>query len=152
MAGQRSTTLVSIVLIGIVLAAVYIAFTFTPRYASSESFVDTAPTRASSCNCLPGYIPSNGSSGIGGNLYSGTGGVVYYVPTGTHMAYKVDKQNACGLPVNGIHPDILTWWNPPTTSHTGEVLTCDKVQPAAASTSTYVCQKLGDPTVTRKCY
>ena len=150
MAGQRSTTLVCIALVVIVLAALYIAFTFTPTCSTGEAFVDSAPTRASSCNCLPGYIPSNGSSGIGGNLYTGTGGILYYVPTGTTMAYKVDKQNACGLPVNGVHPDILTWWNPPETSHTGEVLTCDKVQ--TASTGTYVCQKLGDPTVTRKCY
>jgi len=51
------------------LAVLYYAFTTTSNAYGSvdvtkkEGFTSASPTRASDCNCLPGYIPSKKSSG-----------------------------------------------------------------------------------------
>jgi hypothetical protein len=49
------------------LAVLYYAYTTTADSSvdvtKKEGFTSASPTRASDCNCLPGYIPSKKSSG-----------------------------------------------------------------------------------------
>ena len=83
MKGIAGALLVAAIVAVVAVAVIMLTKEFyTPTQDMSDGFVDTAPTRASECRCLPGYVPSILEEG------------------GTH----------------------------------------------------YVCQKLGEPTVTLKCY
>ena len=125
---------------------------------TAEGFA-TAPTRATDCNCLPGYIPSSSSSSLksyGGNvfLFLGSRGYMYlYNPSGTSDFYYINPENdTCGLSTSGDFPVIsreeaygpkFTW--------KGD-LTCSVVTKNTNPKPTFFCQNLSDSSRTRPCY
>ena len=127
-----------------------------PITHEKESFVNTNVTRASKCNCLPGYIPSSGADG---KIYGGSHrGTIYYVPRGSkNLLYSIDSTNNCGIPIHDDYPYVMDWFNSNNITNQGQFnvipLTCDILQKSnGGGGENYFCQKLGDPTVTRKCY
>lgn len=147
------------------LAVLYYAYTTTANSFSSvdvkkEGFTSAAPTRASECNCLPGYIPSKDAGGkYGGDIltltaeYSGDK-FYFYNPSGTNDAYEYRSNNTCGLPTSGdftsvSHSDLFVnkkynyrWDKSP----------CDIVNKNKNMQETFFCQRLGDPSSRRECY
>jgi hypothetical protein len=124
-----------------------------------ESFIDPPPTRASDCNCIPGYIPSNVNINRKGKIYqtkdstSGTF-IYYYMPTDTKDLYVINLNNTCGLALKPT--DRVTNSNnyPEVANYSGNMgqLTCDLVKNEKTSLSTYFCQSLTNPEVHRQCY
>lgn len=139
------------------LAVLYYAYTTTVDVTKKEGFASAAPTRASECNCLPGYIPSKDAGGkYGGNILTWTGAsgnkFYYYNPSGTNDAYEYRSNNTCGLPTSGdftsvSHSDLFVnkkynyrWDKSP----------CDLIK--KNKDETFFCQRLGDPSARRECY
>lgn len=147
------------------LAVLYYALTTTSNTfgfvdVKKEGFTSAAPTRASDCNCLPGYIPSKEGGKYGGNIFrfEGPGAVLYgYNPPGTYGIYYINPYNdTCGLPTSGDFPIIILKGSPGSTRDTkyewkGE-LTCDVVKKNTNTQETFFCQRLGDPSSRRECY
>ena len=122
-----------------------------------EGLVNRAATRASLCNCLPGYIPSTGGSLNGGTIYNVPAwGKLVYIPTGTRTLYIVDPNNNCGISMDATYPKSYDWARSNNISSESELtikhLTCDVLENTSTGGGNYFCQKLGDPAVTRKCY
>ena len=134
----------------------------------------TAVTRASDCNCLPGYIPSNKSGGeYDGNILVGEQGPPVYNPNNTNDIYMIDPANMCNL-LPGVKDfdmrttndmdnyykfvafrnNILAKSKPIDFNlyrYRG-TLTCDIIKQKTMATDNYFCQHLTDPSKTRKCY
>jgi hypothetical protein len=152
------------------LAVLYYALT-TTSYAFSfvdvekEGFTSAAPTRASDCNCLPGYIPSKDSGGkYGGNIlkfkFNDGRELYYYNPSGSNALYFYDSyRNTCGLPTSGDFP-MLVWSDvknnlsstPQSKYELRGMLRCDVVKKNTNTQETFFCQRLGDPSSRRECY
>ena len=114
-----------------------------------------APSRASDCRCLSGYVPSNQLPKVknGGKIihYSGTH---MYVPAGTKDKWWVSNCSMCGInfcdkreyvDIDKKEYDSYTF--------KGQ-LTCNIVEKAknARPLDTFFCQRLGDPTDRKECY
>ena len=144
------------------LAVLYYALT-TTSYAFSfvdvkkEGFSSAAPTRASDCNCLPGYIPSKDAGGkYGGNILTWTADsgnkFYFYNPSGTNDAYEYRSDNTCGLPTSGdftsvSHSDLFV---NKKYNHRWDKSPCDLIK--KNKDETFFCQRLGDPSARRECY
>lgn len=65
-----------------------------------EGFVTAPITRATDCNCLPGYIPSSETNDYNGKIFWTTQGGNYYLfnPEGTKDVYWIQSENSCGIP------------------------------------------------------
>jgi hypothetical protein len=149
------------------LAVLYYAYITTADSSvdvKKEGFTSASPTRASDCNCLPGYIPSKEGSKYGGNIlkykfnndYEG----YYYNPSGSNALYFYDSyRNTCGLPTSGDFP-MLVWSDVKNNPHGSPqskyefrgMLRCDVVKKNTNTKETFFCQRLGDPSSRRECY
>ena len=133
---------------------------FTNPVATSN-----APTRASDCRCLPGYIPSNTSKfPYEGTIkyfsYSNTGLDMYFINDLNKDYYLIKWQpgsNYFGLP--GIYNnETRTMYNPITLEDQTVLkkyvfkgnLTQDKLVPN--ENNAYFCQSLSEPATTKSCY
>lgn len=138
-------------------------FVCAPRLGGAEAEAvegfSSAPTRATDCNCLPGYIPSSSSlKGYGGNIFIDIEqGISYYLynPSGTSDIYWIhDGNDTCGLPTSGNFP-LKTWeeiFGPKRTYTYKGYLTCSVVTKNTNTQDTFFCQNLGDSSRTRPCY
>jgi hypothetical protein len=131
-----------------------------------ESFQDSqAPTRASDCRCLPGYIPAKPDiNSHNGTVYSSffTGEKVYlFNPTGTKSIYYISPTNSCNL-LNSSNSGSKTFefigsgdifGNKSKYSYNGQ-LDCSIVKSSepSASEETYFCKNLSDSQITKACY
>jgi hypothetical protein len=145
------------------LAVLYYAYTTTANCSvdvtKKEGFTSAAPTRASDCNCLPGYIPSKGAGGqYGGNILTWTGATghkyYYYNPSGTNDVYHISSDNKCGLPTSGdfmsvTHSDLFS---NKKYKYTWQKSACDVVNENKNKEGMFFCQRLGDPSSRRECY
>ena len=153
-----------IILTLVFLYLLYYSFQFTMNPFSSESGTgvtegfSSAPTRATDCNCLPGYIPSSSSNGYGGKIFTfkqGDGSYYLYNPSGTSDVYSINPGNdTCGLPTSGDFPtkswDELFSQNSKY-RHKG-FLKCDVVTKNTNTANTFFCQSLSNSSRTRACY
>lgn len=126
-----------------------------------EAFTTGAVTRASDCNCLPGYIPSKESSEYNGKFYTfsmGEGDSIrlFYFPDNTKDVYTVDiwrdqcesfekMMNSPRIDSNTIEKRI--WKGYIGNSNNNCNIITKKEQ-----TGVYFCQKLGNPEQKRECY
>jgi hypothetical protein len=151
------------------LAVLYYALTTTSNAfgfvdVKKEGFSSAAPTRASDCNCLPGYIPSKEGGKYGGNIlkfkFNDGREFYYYNPSGTNNIYMYDSyRDTCGLPTSGDFPMIVPGdikGNPSSTPQSKYelrgMLRCDVVKKNTNTQETFFCQRLGDPSSRRECY
>lgn len=149
--------------VGLILQA--IQFINMPEV--EEGFVSSAITRASDCNCLPGYIPSNQSDSVDGNLIVDTRDSLMYNPNNTRDIYTIDTNNMCNLlpGVNDFDMRTSTDTNnynkyvsfknkvnilDASSYNVKGTLSCDIVKQKA--NTNYFCQSLTDSTKIRKCY
>ena len=136
----------------------------TPMCQEGFASTATAITRASDCNCLPGYIPSSETSEYNGKIFSSiiAGNTRYlFNPDGTKDTYWIKSENPCGI------PNINTFTQPntgnypyldhseifgaaPKYSYNG-VLQCNMVHKKEAS-GIFFCQNLANPEKRRNCY
>lgn len=135
-----------------------------PPVAITEPF-NTAPTRASDCRCLPGYIPANvkGKSGLNGEVYTDAAPTFYYffVPSGTNKMYRIDEKNPCGISHIYNEPSLANQNKgnyPRIPSDRGLVysgnLKCDMLMSINEGKAdvNYFCQSLSDSQKTKTCY
>ena len=118
----------------------------------------TAVTRASDCNCLPGYIPSKDSSEYNGKIYSflRPGGDLFYIPDNTKNIYRINTWDSpcesfdkmMNYPL--IDRDTLERHRFSGFISKGDN-TCN-ILTKKESTGVYFCQKLGNPEQKRDCY
>lgn len=155
------------------VGSVGIQFINKEKIHVKDGFVG-AVTRASDCNCLPGYIPSNKSAGeYDGNILAGEHGPPVYNPSNTNDIYMIDPANMCNL-LPGVKDfdmrtstdmdnyyrfvafrnNILAKSKPIDFNlyrYRG-TLTCDIIKQKITVADNYFCQHLTDPSKTRKCY
>jgi len=62
---MERSIIAAFVLTAFSLVVIYILLTPNGGVREIETFVNTAVTRASACNCLPGYIPSSSGGSYG---------------------------------------------------------------------------------------
>ena len=124
-----------------------------------EAFTTGAVTRASDCNCLPGYIPSKESSEYNGKFYTLNrpgGNELYYVPDNTKNIYIVDTtdyscepfekmMNSPKIDRAGIEKHRFSGIIRKTNNN------CNIIR-KKEQTGVYFCQKLGNPEQKRECY
>ena len=123
----------------------------------------TSPiTRASDCNCLPGYIPSNDTSGYNGKIFSTLwyGTEYLFNPDGTNNVYWIVPNNACGIPNINLpsQPNSGNYPFLPLDNVFGGGkyrykggLQCNMIKKTEAS-GIFFCQNLSNPEKRRKCY
>ena len=73
---------------------------FIQTTVEEEGFVTAPITRATDCNCLPGYIPSSETNDYNGKIFWTTEhGSNYYLfnPDGTKDVYWIQSENSCGI-------------------------------------------------------
>jgi hypothetical protein len=124
-----------------------------------ESFADPPPTRASECNCIPGYIPSNMTINKKGTIHQTKDNVsgnyiYYYMPIDSTNLYIINLNNTCGLKLKPSDRTINSNNYPQVVNYAGNMgqLTCDLVKKEKNSTSAYFCQNLTDPNLRAQCY
>jgi hypothetical protein len=152
------------------VASLGVRFINTPQEEEGFTAQSVVVTRASDCNCLPGYIATNSpSSGYNGKIfnvilnYDWNGGrsIYFFVPDGETNRYEIDSEKSCGIP--HIYPKSEpNAGNYPVMSYSdftakypggGNWLSCDKVKKAESTdSSNYFCKNLVDPGKIRKCY
>jgi hypothetical protein len=158
----------------IIIAALIVGLGFLMTYGlnislEKDGFVNpvtetTAPTRASDCRCLPGYIPSNKGAmpyeGVIKYYDYGKGLDMYYINESAKEYYLIQWQAGSdyfGLPAI-YNNETKKIYEPITKEYQQNIkgftykggLTKDKLIPKI--TSAYFCQSLADPTQTRSCY
>lgn len=119
----------------------------------------TAVTRASDCNCLPGYIPSKESSEYNGKFYTEEypGGIrLYYVPENTKDLYIINIWNSqCesfDKMMNSPRIDTATFAKYRFLGFISKDENNCNILTKKESTGVYFCQKLGNPEQKRDCY
>jgi hypothetical protein len=125
----------------------------------------TSPiTRASDCNCLPGYIPSSQTNGYNGKIFlTIERNENYYLfnPDGTKDVYWISTGETCGIPNINLpskpnsgnytylaSDDIFGAGR--KYSYKGQ-LRCNMVKKIDVS-GIFFCQNLGNPEKRRNCY
>jgi hypothetical protein len=128
-----------------------------PSTSSKEEGFQVAPTRASDCRCLNGYIPSNMLNSKYGGDFITNGGLIAFQPAGTKTKHLISNCLTC----EGINPcnqkkKMLTksqWdsipWN--SQQYSCSLFTQSKKN-AKKTSETYFCQHLRDSEKTRSCY
>ena len=128
-----------------------------PHKAKQKEGFESAPTRASDCRCLEGYIPSNTlqKTEHGGRFLT-NGSLLAFQPQGSNTKHLVSNCLVC----EGVNPcsekkvtvskavwDSLPWGS----LYSCSLLTQAKSQAKTVS-ETFFCQSLHDPQLTRSCY
>ena len=162
---KRLTILFITLCIGLFVWIALFGVNFIQATPISEPFVSTATaiTRASDCNCLPGYIPSADTGSYNGKIFSSKemGHSIYYFnPDGTNELYYIPSNNSCGI------PNINTFSQPNTGNYPflefknfganqkytfNGWLQCNMVHKKESS-GTFFCQNLTNPEKRRNCY
>jgi hypothetical protein len=142
----------------------FLAYNSFPTYTSPDVMENfySAPTRASECNCLPGYIPSNiPVFPFNGTIYyseymrgAKKAFDLYYNPKDTKDLYLIPwNGNKCGLP--DMYTKESTKKYTPLPKKNSFVnkgnLKCSVVQ-KIEKTETFFCKNTKDSTKTDKCY
>jgi len=130
-----------------------------------EGFVTGPVTRATDCNCLPGYIPSSETNDYNGKIFvtKGPDGGNYYLfnPEGTKDVYWIQSQNSCGIPNINL-PSQANIGNYPYLSHSELFgsdnkyrykgnLQCNILKKKEQGIN-FFCQNLSNPEKRRNCY
>lgn len=119
----------------------------------------TAVTRASDCNCLPGYIPSKESSEYNGKFYTekyphSIG--LLYVPENTKDFYMINTWDSPCEPLdkmmNSPLADRATFAKYRFSGFISKDNNNCNILTKKESTGVYFCQKLGNPEQKRDCY
>lgn len=122
-------------------------------------------TRASDCNCLPGYIPSSETNGYNGKIFwTIERGENYYLfnPDGTKHVYWISSEYTCGIPnINppsqsnsGNYPYLASndIFGPDSTYRYKGALQCNIVKKNEVTSAIFFCQNLSSPEKRRNCY
>jgi hypothetical protein len=141
----------------IFIFTLFILYYVFPSYIhipSSEAFA-VAPTRASDCRCLPGYIPSNSVSSSYGGEFQHFNGTIAFVPFRSNQKHWVPQCSMCGI--NVCTPSVFKNVNSATWNKTsfGAQYTCSilkQAQEKANTQSTFFCQSSSDTSKTMSCY
>jgi len=148
------------ILIIVFIGLIYLSVDFMKNanaYGLQEGFDSQykAPTRATDCQCLPGYIPSNTRSQFGGRFVlvdSGWG--INFLPDGTKNAHWVKSCNMCNInicdPKNYTNMTAGEFTRNYTLKY-DKIFDCSLI-PAPQPAGTFFCKHLEDPSKTRKCY
>lgn len=135
-----------------------INFIQTSTVKEEEGFkTDTgAITRATDCNCLPGYIPSSESSDYNGKIFqtSWQGTQYLFNPEGTKKVYWINRNNSCGITFTGTYPSLALeelFSNGSKYTYAG-MLQCNLVQKKQLTKPVFFCQNLTSPEKRRECY
>jgi hypothetical protein len=118
-------------------------------------------TRASDCNCLPGYIPaSDAESEYNGKFFITTnwGGIDYlFKPDGdSQYVYWINPHNSCGIKINelkGTYRNLTSqelFTNGSGYTYYGG-LNCNMVKKKGPGVN-FFCQNLSNPEKRRDCY
>lgn len=159
---KRLTILFITLCIGLFFWIALFGVDFIQATPISEPFVSTTSvTRASDCNCLPGYIPATEIGGYNGKIFSSKerdASIYLFNPDGTKDIYWIPSENSCGI------PNINTYSQPNTGNYpfldftevlrTGRYkgrLSCTMVQKKESS-GIFFCQNLTNPEKRRNCY
>jgi len=159
---KRLTILFITLCIGLFFWIALFGVDFIQATPVSEPFVSTTSvTRASDCNCLPGYIPATEIGGYNGKIFSSKerdASIYLFNPDGTKDIYWIPSENSCGI------PNINTYSQPNTGNYpfldftevlrTGRYkgrLSCTMVQNKESS-GIFFCQNLTNPEKRRNCY
>ena len=113
-------------------------------------------TRASDCNCLPGYIPSSDNGDYNGKIFQiVTNGLQYlFNPEGTKKIYWINPENSCGITMSGTYPSLSIeqfFSNGSEYSYSGN-LQCNFIKKKQSTQSIFFCQNLTSPEKRRNCY
>ena len=113
-------------------------------------------TRASDCNCLPGYIPSSESGDYNGKIFQVlTNGIQYlFNPEGTKKIYWINPENSCGITLSGTYPSLSIeqfFSNGSEYTYAGN-LHCNLVKKKTPTVPHFFCQNLSSPEKRRNCY
>ena len=117
----------------------------------------SAPTRASDCRCLPGYIPSNtpAQTKYGGRIIH-RNGPIFYIPNGSNKKHWVSSCTQCNVGINFCDPNVYVNVTDKEASvyEDGPMLTCAVLKESLGKKESpnYFCQSLSDPTQTKSCY
>jgi hypothetical protein len=154
------------------VASLGVRFINTSLPEEQEGFTaqSVVVTRASDCNCLPGYIATNSpSSGYNGKIFNailnfdwnGGRSIYMFVPDGEANHYQLNPQNPCGIP-HIYGPSEPNAGNYPVMSYSdfrakypggGNWVSCGQVKKVESTdSSNYFCKNLVDPGKIRKCY
>ena len=132
---------------------------FIQATVEDEGFkTGTGPvTRASDCNCLPGYIPSSESVDYNGKIFQMLGGGqtnYLFNPDGTKKVYWINPDNSCGITLNGTYPSLSIeqlFTNGSEYTYAGN-LQCNLVEKKTPTAPHFFCQNLSSPEKRRNCY
>ena len=135
-----------------------INFIQTSTVKGEEGFkTDTGPiTRATDCNCLPGYIPSSESGDYNGKIFqtSWQGTQYLFNPEGTTKVYWINQNNSCGIRLTGTYPSLALeelFSNGSRYTYAG-MLQCNLVHKKQLTQPLFFCQNLTSPEKRRNCY
>jgi hypothetical protein len=139
------------------LVAVAVQFMQNPPQApappKSEGFASAAPTRATDCSCLPGYVPSNikvtnttksdGNNGING---------IHCFNSVCYAKRYSDLMAAFGDGTTGQSKDSLInhWRNHGIIENRNPC--CDSTVRTEKKTNIFFCQSLSNPADIKQCY
>jgi len=122
-----------------------------------------APTRATDCKCLPGYIPSNKDDSNGGTVsivFVGGRNIWVFTPKQSNDIYVIDNDNSCGLvsgEIDKAPPSIprMNLDDAMKKMYKG-VLSCDTLkslrEASPITTDVFFCKNLAIPGKHRPCY
>jgi hypothetical protein len=125
---------------------------YTYQNGVKEGF--TAPTRASDCRCLPGYIPSKEIQSEYGGEFQHYKGTIAFVPSKSTLKHWVPQCTMCGINICSPNiyktVDVQTWEK----TRFSTTFTCDILKRAKEelSTQTFFCQNTGNPQKRMSCY
>lgn len=123
----------------------------------------SAPTRATDCKCLPGYIPSNKDDSNGGTVsivFVGGRNIWVFTPKQSNDIYVIDNDNSCGLvsgEIDKASPSIprMNLDDAMKKMYKG-VLSCDTLktlrEASPITTDVFFCKNLAIPGKHRPCY
>lgn len=130
-----------------------------------EGFVTGPITRATDCNCLPGYIPSSETNDYNGKIFwsiEDGGNYYFFNPDGTTKIYLIQTENSCGIPNINL-PSQANIGNYPYLDITGVNrqggnkygyygrLQCNMIRKKEQGVN-FFCQNLSNPEKRRNCY
>ena len=130
---------------------------FIQTTKEEEGFVGTGPiTRASECNCLPGYIPSSETGDYNGKIFQIVTNGIHYLfnPDGAKKVYWINPNNSCGITLTGTYPSLSLeqlFANGSDYGYAGN-LQCNIVQKKQPTQAHFFCQNLSSPEKRRNCY
>jgi hypothetical protein len=129
-----------------------------------EGFVTAPITRASDCNCLPGYIPSSETNGYNGKIFwsiENGGNYYFFNPDGTRNIYLIQTENSCGIPNinlpsqansgNYTYLDINDLNTRDSKYRFSGRLQCNMLKKKEQEVN-FFCQSLSNPEKRRNCY